>query len=143
MTITDTDDFRVGLDMTAVIQVSEAVAEHGDRYLERIFTPHELDSCRSDHGLAMESLAARWAAKEAVIKVLRPTEQRPEWRSIEVRQLVGGACAIELSGGAEAMATDAGITSMSLSLTHEGPYAAAIVLAVCGNRPTSNGETNA
>jgi phosphopantetheinyl transferase (holo-ACP synthase) len=44
---------------------------------------------------------------------------------------------------AETMAADAGITGMSLSLTHEGPYAAAIVLAVCGNRPTSNGEANA
>jgi holo-[acyl-carrier protein] synthase len=126
-----------------VAQISDALDEHGDRYLERIFTPDELAACRTDRGLAMESLAARWAAKEAVIKVLRPTEQRPEWRSIEVRQLEGGACAIALSGMAETMAADAGITGMSLSLTHEGPYAAAIVLAVCGNRPTSNGEANA
>ncbi len=143
MTVTEAADVRVGLDMTAVVHVSEALATHGDRYLRRIFTPHEIESCTTAHGLSTESLAARWAAKEATIKVLRPIDQVPEWSSIEVRRLEGGACALELSGTAAAMAAAAGITGLSVSLTHEGPYAAAIVVAVCGNRPTTNGETDA
>jgi holo-[acyl-carrier protein] synthase len=134
MTALDTTDFRVGLDMASVAQVSEAIEVHGDRYLNRIFTPHELECCQSEHGgFSAESLAARWAAKEAALKVLRPNGEQPEWRTIEVRRLEGGACTLELSGKAATMATEAGITELSLSLTHEGPYAAAIVLAVCGN----------
>jgi holo-[acyl-carrier protein] synthase len=144
MTVLDSTDFRVGLDMASVAQVAEAIETHGDRYLQRIFTPHELECCQTEHGaLSAESLTARWAAKEATLKVLRPNGEQPEWRSIEVRRLEGGACTLELTGKAATMAAEAGITGISLSLTHEGPYAAAIVLAVCGNRPTANGEMNA
>jgi len=126
------DDCRIGLDMIPVRAVEEAVATHGERYLRRIFTEHELASCRGPQGLALASLAARWAAKEATIKVLQPAVGQPEWRSMEVRRIRGGACRMELSGTAAALAEDAGITSLALSMTHEGPYAAAVVFALCG-----------
>ncbi len=70
---------RVGVDVVAVSDVAESVDRFGDRYLDRIFTPHEVAYCRSEHGsgrgtqgYSAESLAARFAAKEAVVKVLRP-----------------------------------------------------------------------
>ena len=68
-------EVRVGVDLVVVADVAEAVEHFGDRYLHRIFTPHELDCCRADGtsgGYAMPSLAARFAAKEAAVKVLRP-----------------------------------------------------------------------
>ena len=134
------DDCRVGIDMIAVHSIEEAIAAHGDRYLRRIFTEHELASCETPQGRSTASLASRWAAKEATIKVLAPAQGQPEWTSIEVRRTSGGAPALELSGTAAALAEAAGITSLALSMTHEGPYAAAVVFALCGaEAPTGGG----
>ncbi len=126
---------RVGVDLAAVSDVEAALDAHGERYLRRIFTPHELDCCRRSGGWSTESLAARFAAKEATIKVLQPEGHQPDWNSMEIRRQPGGSCALSLSGTAAAMAEGAGITSLALSMTHEGAYAAAVVFALCGSPP--------
>jgi holo-[acyl-carrier protein] synthase len=123
---------RVGIDLVAMDDVRDAVLVHHDRYIDRIFTPHEVQCCRTPHGWSMPSLAARWAAKEATIKVLRPSGHLPAWDCIEVRRQDDGSCALELSGSAADLAAAAHITALSLSLTHEGEYAAAVVFALCG-----------
>lgn len=79
-------------------------------------------------GWACDSLAARFAAKEAVVKVLRPSADRPEWRSIEVHRMAAGWCEIRLTGRAAALAEAEGITEFAVSLTHEPPVAAAVVV---------------
>jgi holo-[acyl-carrier protein] synthase len=124
---------RVGVDVVAVAEVAEALALHEDRYLARVFTAHELACCRrgADGGYAAESLAARFAAKEAVVKVLRPEDIRPEWRSIEVRRAEGGWCEVRLAGRAAELATAAGITEVAVSLSHEPAVAAAVAAAWC------------
>lgn len=124
---------RVGVDVVAVPEVAESLHAHGRRYLERVFTPHELASCRRgvDDGYAPESLAARFAAKEAVLKVLRPVGARPEWRSIEVHQTERGWCEVRLSGRAADLAARAGITDVAVSLSHEPAVAAAVAAASC------------
>jgi holo-[acyl-carrier protein] synthase len=126
------DGCRVGIDLIAVSDVEDALRTHGRRYLRRVFTDHELECCRTLDGLSPASLAARWAAKEATIKVLQPPAHQPEWTSMRVRRLPSGACSLELSGSAADLAESAGITSLSLSMTHEGPFAAAVVFALCG-----------
>jgi len=132
----------VGIDLVAVSQVREALHTHGERYLQRIFTEHELACCRTPAGLSPESLAARWAAKEATIKVLQPVGHQPEWTRMEVRRQSNGASTLELTGTAADLAEVAGITSLSLSMTHEGHYAAAVVFALCEppGRPTTSSE---
>jgi holo-[acyl-carrier protein] synthase len=126
---------RVGVDLAALRDVEAALRAHGERYLQRVFTPHELDCCRTPSGWSTESLAARFAAKEATIKVLQPEGYQPDWNCMEVRRQPQGSCAMSLSGTAAAMAESAGITSLSLSMTHEGDYAAAVVFALCGSPP--------
>lgn len=140
---------RVGVDVTAVAEVADSVRIFGDRYLRRIFTSHELDCCRSsdptadpcvvdDDGhsgsgtarFSPESLAARFAAKEAAIKVLRPTGPRPEWRAIEVHQDVDGGCSLRLSGLAARLAEQAGLDHLAVSLTHDAGIGAAVVVAL-------------
>jgi phosphopantetheine--protein transferase-like protein len=81
---------RVGTDVTAVHQVAESVRRFGVRYLERIYTEHEISSCVGEPLVEAASLAARFAAKEATIKVLRPVGHQPDWRSVEVRRDAGG-----------------------------------------------------
>ena len=78
-----------------------------------------------------ESLAARFAAKEATVKVLRPVGARPDWRDIEVHRSSDGWTEIRLFGKAAVLAAEAGIDELAVSLTHEGSTAAAVVVGVC------------
>lgn len=120
---------RVGVDLVAVASVREALDRHADRYLERIFTPQEIDDSRSSGGLDVERLAARFAAKEAMLKVLRPHETPVPWQTIGVCRRPGGWVELELDGAAARLAAEAGIVDLALSLTHEGPLACAVVVA--------------
>jgi holo-[acyl-carrier protein] synthase len=122
---------RVGADVVAIHQVAESVESFGARYLERVYTEHELSSCVGSPATRTASLAARFAAKEATIKVLRPRGHQPDWRSVEVRRDPGGWCTMALSGHASALADQAGIAELAVSLTHEGDVAAAVVVALC------------
>lgn len=122
---------RVGADVVAVHQVANSVDRFGSRYLERIYTEHELSSCSGSAPVRAASLAARFAAKEATIKVLRPVGHQPEWKSVEVRRDPEGWCTMALSGHAAALAEEAGIAEVAVSLTHEGDVAAAVVVALC------------
>lgn len=125
---------RVGVDILAVSDVAESVRIFGDRYVQRIFTEHEIDSCTGEPEVVAAGLAARFCAKEATIKVLAPPEGRPDWRSIEVRRHGGGACRIELSGTAADLARRAGLRELAVSLSHERGLAAAVVVARCETR---------
>ena len=127
---TDTG-IRVGADVVEVHQVADSVAHFGDRYLRRIFTEHEISSCSGPPMVAAAGLAARFAAKEATIKVLRPSGHQPDWRCMEVSRHPEGWCSLSLSGHAAVLAERAGITELAVSLTHEGGMAAAVVIALC------------
>jgi holo-[acyl-carrier protein] synthase len=122
---------RVGADVVSIHQVEESVARFGSRYLERIYTQHELESSVGRSPVRAASLAARFAAKEATLKVLRPVGHQPDWRSVEVRRHAGGWCTMALSGHAALLADQAGIAELAVSLTHEGDVAAAVVVALC------------
>jgi len=122
----------VGVDIVSIAEVAESERHFGDRYLNRVFTEHELASCRESHPAARSaSLAARFAAKEATLKVLRPSGARPDWRSIEVVKSPDGSCDLRLEGSAAQLAADANIRHISMSMTHEGGLAAAVVAAEC------------
>ncbi len=116
---------RVGTDLTSVPDVSAAIAAHGDRYLQRIFTPEELTDAEGDP----RRLAARFAAKEAVLKVLRPGDDPLPWKEIRVRRHPSGWTDLVLSGRAADRARTAGLDDWALSLTHEGDLASAVVVA--------------
>ncbi len=121
---------RVGVDLVDVADVASAVDQFGDRYLQRVFTDHERASAVGPDPVRFAALAARVAAKEATIKVLRPTGARPDWRNIEVRREPEGACGLHLSGSAARLAAQAGLGTLAVSLTHEGALAAAVVVGV-------------
>ena len=121
---------RVGTDIVAVAAIAESIARFGDKYLARVFTPAEIAYCASRAESAPLHYAARFAAKEAAMKVLRPSKDDAiDWQSIEVVRSQTGACEIVLRGAAEALAQRAGIASLAVSLSHEAAYAVAVVLA--------------
>lgn len=116
---------RVGIDLVSVESVDDAIREHADRYLERIYTARELADCAG----SPERLAARFAAKEAVLKILRPDDDAVPWRTIEVVRNRGGWVELALSGPAAARARETGVTGFAVSLTHEATFASAVVVA--------------
>jgi holo-[acyl-carrier-protein] synthase len=119
------------MDLVEVRHVATSIARFGDRYLGRVFTAHEIASCVGPPSAVAAGLAARFAAKEATIKVLRPTAHQPDWQSMEVRRNPDGWCSMVLSGHAVTLADEAGIDEMAVSLTHEESIAGAVVVAMC------------
>jgi holo-[acyl-carrier protein] synthase len=116
---------RVGIDLVKVATITAALAEHGDRYLERVYTPSERTQCQGNP----LRLAARFAAKEATMKVLAPKSDDPlPWTSIEVIRRTDSAPELQLHGPAAKLAKEAGITALALSFSHEDEYAAAVVV---------------
>jgi holo-[acyl-carrier protein] synthase len=123
---------RMGIDLVSVDLVEESIRVHADRYLERVFTERELADCQTGGGrVEAERLAARFAAKEATLKVLRPGDEGVPLTSIEVVTDPGGWVELALTGRAASIAESAGMHAFSVSLTHEGAFAAAVVAAEC------------
>ena len=118
----------VGVDLVDVPKVRRDLEAFGERYLRRLFTPAEIAYCEQSRDPAPH-LAARLAAKEAVIKVLGVDDLQPPWTSIEVLRQPSGSCAIGLSGEAARLASDRNIGECTLSLSHEGDMAIAFVVA--------------
>jgi holo-[acyl-carrier protein] synthase len=117
---------RVGVDLVETRRIGRTLERHGDRFLKRVYTRAEIDYCRG----RVQSLAARWAAKEAVSKALGLGIGFIRWRDIEVRNDVHGAPFLELHGQAEAMARELGLKDWALSLTHTSDHAVAFVVAM-------------
>jgi holo-[acyl-carrier protein] synthase len=122
---------RVGIDLASVELVRDSIRTHGEHYLKRVYTAREIDDCSTADGVDAERLAARFAAKEATLKVLRPGAVGVGLAAIEVVRDPKGPSALQLSGSAAALAQEAGITELALSLTHDGGMAAAVVIADC------------
>jgi holo-[acyl-carrier protein] synthase len=127
---------RVGTDLVLVETVRHSIETHAEHYLERVYTQREVEDCHGSRGLDAERLAARFAAKEATLKVLRPREQGIPWNAIEVRRDPSGWVELELSGAAAALAAEAGVRELSLSIAHEGDFATAVVVADCSSGST-------
>lgn len=120
---------RVGTDLVEIATVAEALAAFGQAYLDRLFTPDEIAYCRAGGVETAQRLAARFAAKEACIKVLRPPDGGIDWRWIEVRKMPGGWCELRLHDGARRLADTQNLSGWSVSLSHERLYAIAVVTA--------------
>ena len=107
--------------------IAESVARFGDQFLQRLFTQAELDYCNTPAGVDSARLAARFAAKEAVIKALDLSETGVCWRNIEVVRKPGGGCAIRLTGNLAPRTDIHDISDFPASLSHDEDYAIALV----------------
>lgn len=126
-------DICVGTDIEPIEDVRETVERHGVRYLRRLFTDHEIESCGGVDASPVSSapgLAARFAAKEATIKLLGPTTTVPRWKDIEVRRQASGQVELYLTGIAADLARRQGIVSHDVSLSHGAGVGLATVVGL-------------
>lgn len=120
----------IGTDIVDVADVEAAMRAFGGRYLNRVFTEAELGYCLAVGRSPAPHLAARFAAKEAALKVLRPTpDDAIPLKSIEAVRTEGGWCELSLSGPARRAADRGGLVGFAMSLSHEARYATAVVVA--------------
>lgn len=116
---------RTGIDLIEISRVAEVIARHGARYLERIYTPAE----RAQLGRDTESLAGRFAAKEAAAKALGSGIGVVSWQDIEVLGDEENAPGLTLRGAAAQRARELGLETWSVSISHSVSHAVAVVVA--------------
>lgn len=122
---------RLGFDLARVGGIADSLRSFGRRFTDRIFTPAEVEYARSGAGpVCAERLAARFAAKEAVVKALDLAEAGVSLRDIEVVKRGDGACSIALHGEARRVAQRMGVQHILVSLSHDGDCAGAVVHAL-------------
>lgn len=120
----------VGTDLVLVADVRESVEQFGERYLARVYSPSELATCTAADGSPdVTRLAARFAAKEAAIKALRLTGPVAH-RDIVVERDESGIPGLSFGPTVTAHDVHRRVQQTSLSLTHHGDYAAAVVVAL-------------
>lgn len=115
-----------GIDLIEIERIREAIERHGDKFVARIFTEYEQKECKG----RIPSLAARFAAKEAVAKALGTGIGDVSWLDIEIRGDENNAPRLYLSGMAEVKAKEKGLSNWSVSLSHTESHATALVVVV-------------
>jgi holo-[acyl-carrier protein] synthase len=119
----------IGIDAVSVARTGGLVARFGERFVRRVFTEAEREYCGSRRDAA-GSFAARFAAKEAVMKALKSGwGSGVRFKEIEVQRGERGAPFIVLHGGAREKAQALGLSNIFISLSHEGDLALAQAVA--------------
>ncbi len=116
----------IGTDIVAINRIKQAM-ERRERFLTRVFTPTELSYCLA-RGNPTASLAARFAAKEAVFKALGPLQSGGSWQEIEITIDDGRRPKVRLLGKLAEQAGGGGVTGIMVSLSHEREYAVAFAV---------------
>ncbi len=117
--------YAVGIDIVELQRVAAALERHGPRFIDRLFTPIEAAICRG----RPREFAARFAAKEAVMKALGTGARGVAWREIEVLLNRRGKPLVYLHGRAQQRAKEIGLDGLDLSMSHSRQYAIAFVVA--------------
>ncbi len=117
---------ELGIDIIKVERIRGSLERFGERFSNRVLTPSEQRYVR----MRPETFAGRWAAKEAVSKVLGLGVRGIGWKDIEVVRLPTGQPSVRLHGRAAARAEQLGMERIALSISHESDYAVAIAFGI-------------
>jgi len=119
------DPVAHGIDMVDCARLKAVIDRHGRRFLTRVFTDAELEYCLGK-SRALEHLAGRFAAKEAVLKVLSTGWRNGiSWRDVEVRNEPSGQPKVYLSGRCREIAEQRGLADILISISHIRTHAIA------------------
>ena len=120
--------FGIGIDVVENARIADLIRDHGQRFLDRVYQPGEIEYCRSMRD-PTPHFAARFAAKEAITKAFGTGfAQQISWRDIEVRRKASGEPFVVLHSGAAELAKRLNIETVLISLSHSQAYAVANAL---------------
>jgi holo-[acyl-carrier protein] synthase len=119
----------LGTDIVECLRIAQMIERHGELFIGRVYTSHEIDYCSSRKS-ATQHYAGRWAAKEAVLKAIGTGWIRGiTWRDVEIRNHPSGRPSVALAGGARAACERQGIAQMLVSISHCRSHATATAIA--------------
>ena len=120
----------IGTDIVECDRIGQMLQKHGDTFLQRVFTPDEIAYC-SRHQIPDQHYAGRWAAKEAVLKVLGTGWAKGiQWTDVEVVRDAAGAPSIRLENRAAEIAKELKIRSVLISISHCKAFATAFAIGI-------------
>lgn len=117
----------IGIDIIEIARIEKLIERWGQTFLKRVYTPSELNLYQN-----APSLAARFAAKEAVLKALAACDKGISWQEIEVLAENNGKPVVNLRGKARLQADEFAIGRLNISLSHSKEYAVAFVVGEKG-----------
>ena len=117
---------ELGIDIIQVARIRATLARFGRRFSRRVLTANEDRYVRD----RPETFAGRWAAKEAVSKVLGLGVRGIGWTEIEIERLPTGQPSVRLHRRAEKRAEQLGMSRIAVSISHEAEYAVAIAFGI-------------
>lgn len=117
---------HVGVDIIEISRIRQAIQRWQGHFLERIYTENELKL----YGSKIESLAARFAGKEASMKALSALENNIAWRDIEILSDNQGKPVVSLHGNALKQLNHLGLIGLEISLSHSRENAVALVIGL-------------
>jgi holo-[acyl-carrier protein] synthase len=132
-------EYAVGIDVIEIARVRRTLARHPRRFLDRVYTPEEVAFCRG----RIPELAARFAAKEAVMKALGTGARGLAWREIEILPNDRGKPLVYLHGQAKTRAETIGLRGIDVSLTHSRDLAIAAVVGEADEQPVDRQQQRA
>lgn len=118
----------IGTDIIEIRRIERLIKKWGDKFLNRVFCDGEVSYAKSRKAFFCSSLAARYAAKEAVLKALGTGLSKGSWLDIEITSL-NGCPRVILKGKTKALADLRQVKCFHLSLSHCGDYAVAFAVA--------------
>lgn len=125
----------IGTEIVECLRIGRMIEQHGELFLNRVFTPREIRFCQSRKH-ATEYFAGRWAAKEAVLRCLGAAARGGlDWTDMEVRDEPDGRQTVLMCGPAKDRAQSLRIGNILLSVAQCRAYATATAIAVRGDRP--------
>jgi len=120
----------IGTDIIECVRIAQMIEKHGEVFLQRVFTQKEILYC-SSRKAATQHYAGRWAAKEAVLKVLGTGWAKGiQWTDVEVVNEVSGAPVIKINGKAAEIAKERGIREVMITISHCRAYATAFATGI-------------
>lgn len=119
----------IGTDIIECLRIAQLIERHGEQFINRVYTQYEIRHCQS-RKQATQHFAARWAAKEAILKALGTSKKQGlNWRDIEIRSEPGGRSVVALRGGARDAIESLGVTQILVTMSHCRSHATAYAIA--------------
>ncbi|MEK6236453.1 MAG: holo-ACP synthase [Planctomycetales bacterium] len=120
----------VGVDIIECSRISAMIEKHGESFVNRVYTDHEITFCQS-RLRSTQHFAGRWAAKEAVLKAMGTGWRKGlSWKDLEIRGDSDGRPTVALQGAAKELAGQLSIHEVLIAVSHCREYATAHATAV-------------
>jgi holo-[acyl-carrier protein] synthase len=120
--------FGTGIDLVKITRMDNVIKRWGDRFIDRIFMPGEIEICSRRHYPA-SAFSMRFAAKEAFSKAIgHGMRNGVRWRDIEVFHYPGGRPGLKVHGTCRELCEKEGITGLHVSMSDDGDYGTAMVI---------------